>query len=239
MYSLLLLEPDADKRLALEALFMKEGFTCRACESSTEVSALEMTGRYDLLVMEMELQDINAFDFLASLRSQTQIPVVVVTSRDDNIDRIVALEMGADDYIAKPYIDRELVARLRTILRRSRTNYAGSVQRSRVFTFDDVEVDTNGRIVRRNNTNLGLTQVEYVIFEMLIEAAGSTVSREQISLKALGKELAPFDRSIDVHISKLRKKLGTAEGRVERIVTVRGVGYFYAMPEAEDEPVAG
>ncbi|MCG8531994.1 MAG: response regulator transcription factor [Desulfovibrionales bacterium] len=230
MYSLLLLEPDPTHCTALTSLFTEEGFACRACESSAEAAALEMTGRYDLLVMEMDLPDSNVFDFLASLRSQTQIPIVVITTRNDAVDRIVALEMGADDYICIPYRDREVIARVRTILRRSRTQYVGLPQRSRIYTFDDVEIDTNGRTVRRNGENLALTQVEYVIFEMLVDAAGSTVSRDQISLKALGKELAPYDRSIDVHISKLRKKLGVARGRVERIVTVRGVGYFYAMP---------
>ncbi|OBQ57675.1 response regulator transcription factor [Halodesulfovibrio spirochaetisodalis] len=233
MYSLLLVDPDNETCSTYAQVLRDERFTCTVCKSAAEVAALEMTGAYDLLIMEMDLPDANGFDFIASLRSQSQIPIVVLSSRSDIIDKIVALEMGADDFMLKPIVERELLARIRSLLRRSRTKYVGSVSRSRMFVFDGVEIDTSARLVRRNGESLGLTQVEYVILEMLIDAAGQTVSRDLISLKALGKELAPYDRSIDVHISKLRKKLGAVSDRAERIVTVRGVGYFYSMPKDE------
>ncbi|WP_027361058.1 response regulator transcription factor [Halodesulfovibrio aestuarii] len=233
MNSLLLVDSDKEASRAYATALREERFSCTECDSAAEVAALELTGAYDLLIMEMNLPDMNGFDFLASLRSQSQIPIVVLSSRPDSIDKIVALEMGADDYLCKPILERELIARVRSILRRSRTNYVGSVSRSRTYMFDGVEIDTSARLVRRNGVSLGLTQVEYGILEMLIDAAGQTVPRELISLKALGKELAPYDRSIDVHISKLRKKLGDVSDRMERIVTVRGIGYFYSMPSEE------
>lgn len=233
MYSLLLVDSDVDALRAYCDALEGERFSCTVCENAAEVAALERTGMFDLLIMGMNLPDMNGFDFITSLRSQTQIPIVAIASREDVIDKIVALEMGVDDYLFVPVLERELIARVRNILRRSRTNYVGSVTRSRTYQFDGVEIDTSARLVRRNGVSLGLTYVEYVILEMLIEAAGKTVSRELISQKALGKELAPFDRSIDVHISKLRKKLGEARDRAERIVTVRGVGYFYSMPLEE------
>lgn len=233
MYSLLLVDSDKETCGAYAAALREERFSCTVCESAAEVAALELTGAYDLLIMEMNLPDMNGFDFLASMRSQSQIPIVALSSRPDTVDKIVALEMGADDYLLKPIVERELIARVRSILRRSRTNYVGSVVRSRTYLFDGVEFDTSARLVRRSGVSLGLTHVEYVILEMLIDAAGQTVPRELISLKALGKELAPYDRSIDVHISKLRKKLGDVSDRTERIVTVRGVGYFYSMPLEE------
>ena len=239
MYSLLLVDPDSEHCHKLEAVFAAEGFSCKVCNDALEAMALEMTGAYDLLVMEMNLPDINGFDFLASMRSQSAIPITVVSERSEHVDRIVALEMGADDYLVKPVIERELIARVRTILRRSRANYAGSVSKGRKFSFDDVVVDTSARLVMRDGNNLGLTHVEYVILDMLMQAAGQTVSRESISLKALGKELAPYDRSIDVHISKLRKKLGKVDDRAERIVTVRGIGYFYSMPSDDGDCATG
>jgi len=164
------------------------------------------------------------------------VHVMMLTARGDDVDRIVGLEVGADDYLPKPFNPRELVARIRAILRRARPARAepaahpqepGAQARIRV---GDVELDTGTRQVWRGGEAVELTNVEYEILAQLLNAAGLVVKREDLVRTVLGRELSVFDRSIDMHISHLRKKLGHRAGQADRIKTVRGVGYVYARP---------
>jgi two-component system response regulator CpxR len=148
----------------------------------------------------------------------------MLTARGDEVDRIVGLEMGADDYLPKPFNPRELAARIRAILRRADV----SPKTSEVVGVDDVLVDLGTRSVAVDGSEIDLTGVEFALLETLVRSAGSVVSRDDLSRAALYRRASAFDRSLDVHISNLRRKLGPAVGGGERIKTVRGVGYQFA-----------
>jgi len=168
----------------------------------------------------------------------------MLTARGDDVDRIVGLEMGADDYLPKPFNPRELVARIRAIQRRAQprvereTTTGKAVER---VVVGDVEVDPGAHIVLQRGHPVDLTSVEFTMLEVLLRASGQVVSREDLAKQALGRRLSPYDRSIDVHISSLRRKLGHELGDTERIKTVRGMGYLYIRPPSstKEEPPRG
>jgi two-component system, OmpR family, response regulator CpxR len=184
-----------------------------------------LTGEHSIVVLDVMLPGLNGFDVLRQIRTLSKIPVLMLTARGDDIERIVGLEIGADDYLAKPFNPRELAARIRAILRRTSSNSNQETARVKV---GDVEIETGTRLVRRSGKIVDLTSVEYDVLEKLVRAAGRIMSREELSQQVLGRSSSPFDRSIDMHISNLRKKLGHRVGDADRIKTVRGVGYIYA-----------
>lgn len=158
--------------------------------------------------------------------------MLMLTARGDDVDRIVGLEMGADDYLQKPFNPRELIARIRAILRRARADIAESITlpSPERFSVGDVEMNKGTRIVTRGGEQLPLTTVEFDLLEALMRAAGHIVSREDLVKSILGRNFTPYDRSIDTHVSNLRKKLGHYVDGIERIKTIRSVGYIYASP---------
>jgi two-component system response regulator CpxR len=156
--------------------------------------------------------------------------VLLLTARGEDVDRIVGLEIGADDYLPKPFNPRELVARIRAVLRRSgEAKSAGSVVPD-VVRVGDIELDPATRVVRRAGKPVDLTSVEFGLLEALLREAGRVITRERLAAVVLSRKFSPFDRSIDMHVSKVRKKLGDVEGDSEHIKTVRGVGYIFALP---------
>jgi len=195
-------------------------------------TAIAQAGQFDLIVLDIMLPGMNGFEVLRRLRSQSDTPVLMLTARDEEVDRIVGLEMGADDYLSKPFNPRELIARARAILRRTkdRNDKGAAPFAPSTITVGDIELDTGTRVVRRNGERLELTFVEFSFLEILLKAAGHVVTREQLAEGVLGRSLTPYDRSVDVHLSSLRKKLGHKFGEIERIKTVRGVGYIYVNP---------
>jgi two-component system response regulator CpxR len=197
-----------------------------------------LSGEHALVVLDVMMPGMNGFEVLRRLRAQgSGVHVLMLTARGDDVDRIVGLEIGADDYLPKPFNPRELVARIQAVLRRARTTrppaYSASATSPECVAVGDVEVDTGTRHVRRDGEAVELTNVEYEILVILLSSAGRVVTREDLVRSALGREISVFDRSIDMHISHLRKKLGRRAGEFERIKTVRGVGYIYARtPDA-------
>jgi two-component system response regulator CpxR len=205
------------------------GFTIESVHDGEDGARRALAGEHSIIVLDVMLPGINGFDVLRRIRAQSRIPILMLTAKGDDIDRIVGLEIGADDYLPKPFNPRELVARLRAILRR--TTATGETQdslRTETLCVGDVEIETGTRIVRRDGRGIELTAVEFDLLEKLLRAAGRIVTREELVKSVLGRNLSPFDRSLDMHISNLRKKLATETGGVERIKTVRGVGYIYA-----------
>jgi two-component system response regulator CpxR len=228
---------DDDRELCelVAELLSEEGFLVEVASRGDEGLARARAGEHSLVVLDVMMPGMNGFELLRRLRAEgSAVPVLMLTARGEDVDRIVGLEIGADDYLPKPFNPRELVARIQAILRRVRTRAAAGPAAPERIAVGDVEVDTGTRHVRRAGRAVELTNVEYEILVLLLQAAGRVVRREELVRSALGRELSLFDRSIDMHISHLRKKLGHRVGEVERIKTVRGVGYIYAR-QAEDK----
>lgn len=179
---------------------------------------------YDLVILDVMLPGLSGFEVLRQLRESSSVPVIMLTARGEEVDRIVGLEMGADDYLPKPFNPRELAARIRAILRRADAPAASSD----LVAVDDVTVDLGTRMVTVAGGEVELTGVEFSLLEALVRSAGTVVSRDDLSRAALYRKASAFDRSLDVHISNLRRKLGPGPDGGDRIKTVRGVGYQYS-----------
>jgi two-component system response regulator CpxR len=206
-----------------------EGYKIEAVHDGEAGVGRALSGEHALVVLDFMLPGINGFEVLRRIRAHSRLPVVMLTARGDDVDRIVGLELGADDYLPKPFNPRELVARISAVLRRTRPNAEDGKGTRQTLAVGDVEMDTGTRVVRREGETIELTVVEYDLLEKLLRAPGRIVTREELVKDVLHRNLSPFDRSIDMHVSNLRKKLGhQARGGVERIKTVRGVGYIYA-----------
>jgi two-component system response regulator CpxR len=186
-----------------------------------------------IVVLDVMLPGLNGFEVLRKIRERSKVPVLMLTARGDDVDRIIGLEIGADDYLAKPFNPRELAARINAILRRTKPDPAGERTGSRVLNVGDVELDSGTRVVRRNGEAIDLTAVEFELLANLLRSAGQVITREELSQSVLGRSPSVFDRSIDMHISNLRKKLGHKYGELERIKTLRGVGYIYVKASPE------
>jgi two-component system, OmpR family, response regulator CpxR len=203
------------------------GFHVEAVHRGDTGAALALDGRHSIVVLDVMLPGLNGLDVLRQIRTVSKIPVLMLTARGDDVDRIVGLEIGADDYLPKPFNPRELAARIRAILRRTSGTQSQETARLAV---GDLEMETGTRVVRRMGAVVDLTAVEFDVLEKLLRAGGKILTREELCKQVLGRSSSPFDRSIDMHISNLRKKLGHRVGGSERIQTVRGVGYIYAQP---------
>ncbi|HEX8073069.1 MAG TPA: response regulator transcription factor [Pyrinomonadaceae bacterium] len=234
---ILIIDDDRELCELLAELLAEEGFTVEVANNGERGLELALTGAHALAVLDVMMPRLNGFEVLRRIRNApdrvARLPVLMLTARGDDVDRIVGLEIGADDYLPKPFNPRELVARIRAVLRRARPGAGEEAAAGAppvLVRVGDVEVDTGTRHVRRDGATVELTNVEYDLLLMLLTAAGRIVQRDDLVRSVLGRELSPLDRSIDMHISHLRKKLGPRIGAVERIKTVRGVGYVYARP---------
>jgi two-component system response regulator CpxR len=183
----------------------------------------------DLVILDVMLPGIGGFEVLSRIRTHSRVPVIMLTARGEEVDRIVGLEMGADDYLPKPFNPRELAARIRAILRRAAAAEI-SGDEPEVLAVGDLEIDIGARQVQCGGAAVELTGAEFAILETLVRTAGTVVERNDLSRQALGRRASTFDRSLDVHLSNVRKKLGPLPDGNERIKTIRGVGYLYVKP---------
>jgi DNA-binding response OmpR family regulator len=212
-----------------------EGFEIEAVDNGDDGVERALSGDHSLVVLDVMLPGINGFEALRRIRAKSQIPVLMLTARGEDVDRIVGLEIGADDYLPKPFNPRELVARIHAILRRARSGSSDGVSPAlqEPLSVGDVEMDFGTRTVRREGEEVRLTAMEFDVLEVLMRSAGQVVPREDLVRQVLGRIYSPYDRSIDVHVSNLRKKLGHEVGGKERIKAIRQVGYLYAHPGEE------
>ena len=209
-----------------------EGLAVEAENDGPGGLARASAGGCDLVVLDVMLPGKSGLEVLRELRRASAVPVVMLTARGEEVDRIVGLELGADDYVPKPFNPRELAARIRAVLRRAAEPLTpGAHDRRRPLAVGDVLLDPGARSVRRGGEEIVLTGVEFSLLEALLRAAGQLVKREDLYREVFGRRGGALDRSLDVHVSAVRKKLGPQpEGR-ERIKTVRGLGYQYVLPD--------
>lgn len=227
MEKILLIDDDLDLYDLLKEYLESEGFVLDSAGDGRTGLEKAMQNAYTLLILDVMMPNMGGFDVLRELRTHSPVPVIMLTARGDDVDRIVGLEMGADDYLPKPFNPRELVARIRAILRRGAAKEEGP---STALSVGDLDMDSRARSVRVEGETVELTGVEFNLLEMLVRSAGQAVSREHLALQVLKRTYSPFDRSIDVHVSNLRKKLGRYPDGSDRIKTLRGEGYFFALP---------
>jgi two-component system response regulator CpxR len=237
MSRVLVVDDDEELCELLKDYLGPEGFEVEAVHDSDKGIERALSNEHDFVVLDVMLPGVSGFEVLRSVRKSSGIPVLMLTARGEDVDRIVGLEMGADDYLPKPFNPRELVARIRAIQRRGETKTGDTLQPEPLkrLVAGDIALDTGTRTVTKKAKTVELTAAEFDLLEMLLRSAGEVVSRKDLVSKVLGRGLDPFDRSIDVHVSSLRKKLGHKIKGMERIKTVRGIGYLYALPEKGED----
>lgn len=224
----LLVEDDDELRMLLSRYLVNQGFDVREAANGQDGLSLADDALTDVVVLDIMLPDISGLDVLRELRAKTHLPVILLTARGDETDRIVGFEVGADDYIPKPCNPRELVARIQAVLRRVAWDHQADVDSSRVF--GDLTLEPDQRRVSLRGAPMELTATEYEVLQVLLAHAGSVVRKTDLMQWALGRRLAAYDRTLDMHISNLRRKLGPEEP--SRIETVRGLGYSYRVNPA-------
>jgi two-component system response regulator CpxR len=224
---ILIVDDDAELVTLLGEFLEGEGFAVVSAADGERGARAALDERPDLVVLDVMLPALSGFEALRRIRERSAVPVVMLSARGEEVDRVVGLELGADDYLPKPFSPRELAARIRAVLRRGRAAAAGEA----ALAAGDVELDPAARRVRRGGEELELTGTEFSLLERLLRDAGAVVRREELYRDVLGRRAGGFDRSLDVHVSALRRKLGPAPAGGERIKTVRGVGYQYLRGE--------
>ncbi|MEO7560165.1 MAG: response regulator transcription factor [Nitrosospira sp.] len=230
MARILLADDDIELSDMLADYLRKEDFDVDAAYDGDAALSKALANPYDLLILDVMMPNRSGFDVLRELRTRSLLPVLMLTARGDDIDSIVGLELGADDYLAKPSSPRVLVARIRAILRRAEVK--GELQnggeRPDQIALDDLVMHMGSRTIVCGNNPVSMTSTEFSVLDILLREAGNVVSKANLSERALGRKLSRYDRSLDMHVSNLRKKLGPLSDGRERIKTVRGVGYIYS-----------
>ena len=229
MNRILIIDDDEELCELVSEYLTVEGFEVEVVNDGESGLEKALREEQDLVILDVMLPKKNGFDVLRELRQTSKIPVLMLTARGEDTERIVGLEIGADDYLPKPFNPRELVARLRAILRRSETTDDSKQIEDDKLQVDDVEVKISARSATKNGEDLGLTSVEFELLAMLLKNAGTVVKKEDLSEQVLERRLSPYDRSLDMHVSNLRKKLDAHGSPEERIKTVRSVGYIYTL----------
>jgi two-component system response regulator CpxR len=228
MSKILIIDDDEELCELMKEFLTAEGFEIATAHDGESGLERAIGERPDMVVLDVMLPRKNGFDVLRDLRKTETVPVIMLTAKGDDTDRIVGLEIGADDYLAKPFNPRELAARLRAVLRRVK----GADERHpdpESLTVGDLEMSLTGRTLRNAEGVVTLTALEFELLHALLREAGRIVKKEDLSMQVLERRLSPFDRSLDMHISNLRKKLGHHPNGEDRIKTIRSVGYIYTI----------
>jgi len=223
---ILLIDDDAELCGLLVELLSREGFSTECQHEGKRGLDRALHGGFDLVILDVMLPGLDGFEILHRLRAQSRVPVLMLTARGEDLDRIAGLEMGADDYLGKPFNSRELVARIRAILRRQErpASQAGPLE------VNGVRIDPGTREVTVNGKKVELTTFEFDILDLLMRSAGKVISRDDLMEHLYNRKATPYDRSADMHVSHLRKKLETERPLIK---TIRGAGYQFCRTAEE------
>ncbi|WCP66881.1 response regulator [Vibrio tubiashii] len=226
MPNILLIDDDTELTSLLKEVLSFEGFDVSEANNGEEGLAL-LNDKIDLILLDVMMPKLNGMETLKRLRENWETPVLMLTAKGEEIDRVIGLELGADDYLPKPFSDRELLARIRAILRRTQsTAVSKSSKNSDCIEYQDIQVYPGKQEAYCQGEQMELTTTEFALLSHFIQNPGQTLTKEALSLDVLGKRLAAFDRAIDMHVSNLRKKLPEREDGKSRIKTLRGRGYL-------------
>ncbi|MDP4488159.1 response regulator transcription factor [Pseudoalteromonas piscicida] len=223
-HSILLIDDDQELCGLLTEYFTAEGFEVAMAHTGTEGLQLALKQNFDLILLDVMLPEMDGFEVLKALRVQKMTPVIMLTAKGDDFDRIFGLELGADDYIPKPFNHRELLARVKAITRR--VDHYKQHSPDDTFTIHQLRLDVASRSATVNGGVLSLTGTEYEVLLLLVRTAGEVVDKQTISRQVLGRPLVPYDRSIDMHVSNVRKKIAALSEHTY-IKTIRGAGYIF------------
>jgi DNA-binding response OmpR family regulator len=228
---LLIVDDDVEMCEVLRRYLEAQDFAVASANTGAEGIKASIESAFQLIVLDVMLPDMNGFDVLRGVRHRARTPVLMLTARGDEYDRILGLELGADDYLTKPFSPRELVARISAILRRSGWESDQKKEpRPPKLKSGDLELDLAARIVWKAGEPLNLTSAEFDLLHMFFQAPGEVLTRKKLVERVLDRKFSPFDRSIDFHITNLRRKLGPHVNGTDRIRSVRGTGYVYSWP---------
>ncbi len=226
MTHILIVDDDTELSSMLGDYLAAEGFSIDQAFEGKQGAQKAITGQYDAVVLDVMMPELDGFEVLRRIRSQSSVPVLMLTAKGDDVDRIVGLEIGADDYIPKPFNPRELLARLNAVLRRTQGSKQ-DIHKEQIEHIGPLEINPSSRTALARGQPLELTSTEFNLLHALVKQAGKVVSKESLSEQGLGRKLEKYDRSIDMHMSNLRKKMALHElGAM--IITVRGQGYQLA-----------
>src|SRR5579859_6067246 len=229
---ILVVDDDVELCELVQQYLGSQGFHVDAVHDGAAGVAESLSNSYDLVILDVMLPGIRGFEALRQIRAKSAVPVVMLTAHGEDVDRIVGLEIGADDYMPKPFNPRELAARIHAVLRRTAAGGATKEAASAVsIRLDDLRLDTRARTAYLKNRDVELTSAEFELLGVFFKSPGQVVTREDLVKNGLGRDLEPADRSLDVHISNLRKKIGPFEDGTERIRAIRNVGYIYVAPD--------
>ncbi len=220
---ILLVDDDVELGSMLREYLEAEGFSATVALTGTAGIAGALSGEYAAMILDIMLPDMSGIDVLSKVRKQSRLPIIMLTAKGDNIDRVIGLEMGADDYVPKPCYPRELVARLRAVLRRFEEHV--EPQDSMIIALGDLRLDASQRISEWKGEAFELTASEFNLLMLLMKERNRVVSKDELSLQGLGRPREAYDRSVDVHISNIRQKLSQIAGDTLSIETVRSIGY--------------
>lgn len=226
----LVIDDDVELCNLVSRFLVREGFQIDAVNGGEQGIERALSGDYALVVLDVMMPEMSGFDVLRRIRAESPMPVLMLTARGDALDRVLGLEMGADDYLPKPFSPPELAARIRAILRRAKPAALPTLGTNTAIVIGEIELNSGSRVVTNGHQLVNLTTVEFDLLEALMRAAGQVVNREKLTRDILGREFSPFDRSIDTHVCNLRKKIGPLPDGTDRIKGVRGIGYLYALP---------
>jgi len=228
MASVLIIDDDRDFCSMLSKLLTQESYRVVVCRDPKQGLEAAVAEPHDIVLLDIMMPDLDGLELLRRLRAKSNVHVIMLTAKGEEMDRVVGLELGADDYLGKPFHPRELIARIRAVLRR--TLKSADTKDEGALRIGDLQLDSGARTVKVGDAAITLTSAEFDVLYALLQEAGRIVSREKLAA-VLGRNLGVFDRTIDMHVSNLRRKLGLPSDGSERIRTIRSAGYLYAKPK--------